>query len=293
MKDGKQRHEVSLEDKYRSEDGRVYLNGLQALVRLPIVQRKRDDAAGLNTAGFISGYRGSPLAGYDKLLWEAGEFLEQHGIRFEPGVNEELAATAVWGTQQVGLFDGALYDGVFALWYGKGPGVDRSGDALKHGNFSGAAQHGGVLVLCGDDHGAKSSTLPHQSEQAMIAAAIPVFSPAGVQELLDFGVLGIAASRFSGSWIALKVLADTADSSASVDADVDRIRVVIPDGVEIPPDGLNIRIDSFADFSRSSGACSATGCRQSKRSRARTESTASRSTRRTRASESLPSARRT
>src|SRR6187401_3806811 len=147
---------VTLEDKYTLPSGRIYLSGVQALVRLGMIQRERDLAAGLNTAGFISGYRGSPLGGFDQSLWKARKHLKEHHIHFTPGVNEELAATAVWGSQQVGLFDGARYDGVFALWYGKGPGVDRSGDALKHGNFSGAAPRGGVLVLCGDDHGAKS-----------------------------------------------------------------------------------------------------------------------------------------
>ena len=159
---------VTLDDKYALERGRVYLTGTQALVRLPMMQRQRDAAAGLNTACFISGYRGSPLGGLDQGLWGARRFLERNHIRFQPAINEELGATAVWGSQQIGLFPGAKYDGVFALWYGKGPGVDRSGDPLKHGNAAGSAQHGGVLLLAGDDHTCKSSTLPHQSEYAFM-----------------------------------------------------------------------------------------------------------------------------
>src|SRR5690348_14985628 len=158
---------VTLDDKYTLSTGRVYLSGIQALVRLPMMQRERDQAAGLNTGGFISGYRGSPLGGYDYALWQARDFLKRHNIHFQPGVNEDLAATSVWGSQQVTLFPGAQVDGVFALWYGKGPGVDRSTDALKHGNAAGSARHGGVLVLAGDDHGCQSSTLAHQSEQVL------------------------------------------------------------------------------------------------------------------------------
>src|SRR6201990_1596544 len=193
---------VTLDDKYVLERGRVYLTGTQALVRLPMMQRERDLAAGLNTGGFISGYRGSPLGGFDQALWKAKAHLAEHHIHFTPGVNEELAATAVWGSQQVGLFPGAKYDGVFAMWYGKGPGVDRSGDALKHGNAAGSAPHGGVLLLAGDDHACKSSTLPHQSEYAFMDASIPVLNPSGVQEMLDLGLYGWAMSRYSGCWIA-------------------------------------------------------------------------------------------
>ncbi len=155
-----------LEDRYRRQSGRVYISGVQALVRLPMMQRQRDLATGLNTAGFISGYRGSPLGAYDLTLWRAQSLLEEHHIHFEPGVNEDLAATAVWGSQQIHNVAGARYDGVFGIWYGKGPGVDRSCDPLKHGNYAGASRHGGVLVLCGDDPGAKSSSIAHQSEQA-------------------------------------------------------------------------------------------------------------------------------
>eukprot|EP01030_Chromulinospumella_sphaerica_P014196 gene14196-13989_t len=156
---------VSLDDKYTATSGDIFLSGIQALVRLPMMQRIRDQAAGLNTAGFISGYRGSPLGGLDENLWKAKGHLEAHHVQFVPGVNEDLAATAVWGSQQVDLIGEAKYDGVFAMWYGKGPGVDRAGDALKHGHLYGSSPRGGVLVILGDDHGCVSSSMPHQSEQ--------------------------------------------------------------------------------------------------------------------------------
>ena len=229
-----------LDDKYALESGRVYLNGVQALVRLPLMQRQRDLAAGLNTAGFISGYRGSPLGTYDMALWQATSFLEQHHVHFEPGINEDLAATAVWGSQQVGLLEGARYDGVFGLWYGKGPGVDRSCDALKHGNYAGSSPHGGVLVLMGDDPGARSSSIAHQSEHALIHCGIPILNPCNIQEYLDLGLYGWALSRYSGCWVGFKCLTDTVDSSRSVAVGPDRVRVVIPQDFELPEDGLNI-----------------------------------------------------
>jgi indolepyruvate ferredoxin oxidoreductase len=232
---------VTLEDKYILDKGRVYLTGTQALVRLPMMQRQRDVAAGLNTGCFISGYRGSPLGGLDQNLWSARRFLERNHIRFQPAINEELGATAVWGSQQIGFFPGAKYDGVFAMWYGKGPGVDRSGDVFKHGNAAGSAPHGGVLLLAGDDHTCKSSTLPHQSEYAFMDACIPVLNPSGVQEILDLGLCGWAMSRYSGCWIAFKTIAETVDSSASVEVGPDRINIVRPDDFEMPPGGLNIR----------------------------------------------------
>ena len=232
---------VSLDDKYELESGRVYLTGTQALVRLPIMQRQRDALAGLNTACFISGYRGSPLGGLDLALWRAGPFIEKNHIHFQPGVNEDLAATAVWGSQQVGLYPDANYDGVFAMWYGKGPGVDRSGDAFKHGNNAGSSANGGVLVLAGDDHTCKSSTLPHQSEYAFMDASIPVLSPAGVQEFLDFGLHGWALSRYSGLWVGFKTVAETVDTSASVSVDPGRVAIVTPEDFDMPPGGLNIR----------------------------------------------------
>jgi indolepyruvate ferredoxin oxidoreductase len=232
---------VTLNDKYTVERGRIFLTGTQALVRLPMMQRARDVAAGLNTACFISGYRGSPLGGFDQGLWSAQRFLDENHIKFQPGVNEDLGATAVWGSQQVGLFPGAKYDGVFAMWYGKGPGVDRSGDVFKHGNAAGTSPKGGVLLLAGDDHACKSSTLPHQSEYAFMDASIPVLNPAGVQDILDFGLYGWAMSRYSGCWIALKTIAETVDSSASVSVDPARVGLVFPSDFDMPPGGLNIR----------------------------------------------------
>ncbi|WP_207481399.1 indolepyruvate ferredoxin oxidoreductase family protein [Arenibaculum pallidiluteum] len=231
---------VSLDDKYALEKGRVFLTGTQALVRLPMVQRQRDAAAGLNTGCFISGYRGSPLGGLDQALWKARKFLAGNQIHFQPGVNEELGATAVWGSQQNALFPDATVDGVFSMWYGKGPGVDRSGDVFKHGNAAGTSRHGGVLLLAGDDHSCKSSTFPHQSEHAFVAAMIPVLNPAGVQEILDYGQIGWAMSRYSGCWIAMKTIAETVDSSASVDVDPARVQLVLPE-FEMPPGGLSIR----------------------------------------------------
>ena len=232
---------VTLDDKYLLDKGFIYLTGTQALVRLPMMQQQRDIAAGLNTGCFISGYRGSPLGGFDQALWSARRFLEKSRIHFQPAINEELGATAVWGSQQINLFPGSRYDGVFALWYAKGPGVDRSGDALKHGNAAGSAPHGGVLLLAGDDHTCKSSTLPHQSEYAFMDACIPILNPSGVQEMLDLGLYGWAMSRYSGCWIAFKTIAETVDSSASVEVGPERIEIVQPSDFEMPPGGLNIR----------------------------------------------------
>ncbi len=232
---------ITLEDKYTLPSGRIYLSGTQALVRLAMIQRQRDLAAGLNTAGFISGYRGSPLGGFDQALWKAKGHLKEHHIHFTPGVNEELAATAVWGSQQIGLFEGARYDGVFAMWYGKGPGVDRSGDALKHGNAAGTAKNGGVLLLAGDDHACKSSTLPHQSEHAFDAAMIPVLYPTGVHEIIEMGLHGFAMSRYSGCYVAFKVVSETVDSSASINLDLSGFQTILPDDPGLPAGGLNIR----------------------------------------------------
>ncbi|MFL9811784.1 indolepyruvate ferredoxin oxidoreductase family protein [Stutzerimonas sp. VN223-3] len=233
--------EIRLDDKYRLATGHLYLTGTQALTRLPMLQHQRDQAQNLNTGCFISGYRGSPLGGLDKSLWEARDYLKQNAIHFQPGLNEELAATAVWGSQQTNLFPGAKYDGVFAMWYGKGPGVDRSGDVFKHGNAAGVSPHGGVLLLAGDDHGCKSSTLPHQSEHAFIAASIPVLNPANVQEILDYGIIGWELSRYSGCWVALKTIAENVDSSAVVEVDPLRVQTRIPDDFELPEDGVHIR----------------------------------------------------
>jgi indolepyruvate ferredoxin oxidoreductase len=230
-----------LDDRYTLESGRVYLTGVQALVRLPLEQRRRDAVAGLHTAGFISGYRGSPLGSYDMGLWQARDQLAAHHVRFEPGVNEDIAATAVWGSQQATLHAGARYDGVFGIWYGKGPGVDRACDALKHANYAGTATRGGVLALCGDDPAARSSSIAHQSEPALIHCAIPVFNPSSVQEYLDLGLYGFALSRYAGSWVAMKCLTDTVDSARSVEVGPERVRVVTPSDFEMPPGGLAIR----------------------------------------------------
>ncbi len=232
---------VGLDDKYALDRGRVYLTGTQALVRLPMMQRRRDAAAGLNTACFVSGYRGSPLGGLDLAFWRAGRYADENRLHLQPAVNEDLGATAVWGSQQVGLFPGAKFDGVFAMWYGKGPGVDRSGDVFKHGNAAGTSRHGGVLVLAGDDHACKSSTLPHQSELAFVDAMIPVLNPANVQEFVDFGLYGWAMSRYAGVWVAFKTISTTVESSASVAVDPNRVEIVTPEDFEMPAGGLNIR----------------------------------------------------
>jgi len=233
---------VSLDDKYTATSGSIYLSGVQALVRLPLIQRQRDLAAGANTAGFISGYRGSPLGGLDETLWKTQKFLEENHVKFIPGVNEDLAATAVWGTQQVDLIGPAKYDGVFAMWYGKGPGVDRCGDVFKHMNHAGTAKLGGVLLVAGDDHGAYSSTLPHQSDHIFSACMIPMLYPCNVQEYLDLGLHAWAMSRFSGCAVGFKALADTVESSASVDANPFRVNITLPTDFVMPPGGLNARL---------------------------------------------------
>src|SRR5690606_16359182 len=233
--------EVSLEDKYTLDQGRAYMSGTQALVRLPMLQKARDQRAGLNTAGFISGYRGSPLGALDQALWKAKKHLSDNDIVFQPGLNEDLAATSVWGTQQVTLYPDATRDGVFGMWYGKGPGVDRSMDVFKHANSAGTAKHGGVLVLAGDDHGAKSSTVAHQSEHVLMAAGIPVLYPSNVQEYLEYGLHGWSIIRYSGLWVAMKCVTEVVESTASVDIDPDRAQIILPDDFDMPTDGLNIR----------------------------------------------------
>ncbi len=233
---------ISLDDKYEVETGRVFLTGIQALVRLPMMQHELDRRAKLNTAGFISGYRGSPVGGLDQQLWRAQKFLDKHSTVFKPGINEDLAATAVWGSQQANLYPGARYDGVFAMWYGKAPGVDRSGDAFKHANAAGTWSKGGVLAILGDDHACKSSTLPNQSEYAMVDAEIPVLNPAGIQEVLDFGIYGWALSRYAGTWVSMIALAETMDASATVEVHPHRVPIVRPLGFPMPKDGLSIRL---------------------------------------------------
>jgi indolepyruvate ferredoxin oxidoreductase len=233
--------DVSLHDKYDLGKDRVLLNGTQALVRLMLMQRARDVAAGLNTAGYVTGYRGSPLGAVDQQMEKAGKDLAAAHVKFHPGLNEDLAATALWGTQQAELRGEGKYDGVFGLWYGKGPGVDRTGDVFRHANMAGSSRHGGVLVAMGDDHTGESSTVCHQSDWAMVDAYIPVLSPAGVQEILDYGLYGIAMSRFAGVWAGLKLMKDTVEVTSIIDGRADRMRFVTPD-FPMPDGGLNIRL---------------------------------------------------
>lgn len=233
--------EYQLEDKYLLESGRAFLTGTQALVRLPLMQRRKDLSKGLNTAGYISGYTGSPLGGYDHALNQSSDLLKDNHIVFQPGINEDMAATAVHGSQQSNLIDKPKYDGVFGVWYGKGPGVDRSGDALKHGNYAGTSKYGGVLVLAGDDHGAKSSTTSHQSDHAFIHYGIPTLNPATVQDYLDFGMYGWAMSRYSSCWIGIKCVTDTVESGASVDISQDRLQIKIPTDFSFPDENYHIQ----------------------------------------------------
>jgi indolepyruvate ferredoxin oxidoreductase len=233
---------VTLDDKYALAAGRAFMSGVQALVRLPMLQRKRDELAGLNTAGFISGYRGSPLGGYDQALWAAKKHLAANHIVFQPGVNEELGATAVWGTQQLDLYPKEKkYDGVFGIWYGKGPGVDRCSDVFKHANMAGTAKHGGVIAIAGDDHVSKSSTAPHQSDHIFKACGLPVFFPSNVQDILDMGLHAFAMSRFSGVWSGMKTIQEVVESSASVVIDPQRVKIVLPEDFVMPAGGLHIR----------------------------------------------------
>ena len=232
---------ITLEDKYTQTSGRVFMTGMQALVRLPLAQLRRDRAAGLNTGAFISGYRGSPIGTYDQQLMLAKKYLDEAGVFFQPGVNEELAAAAVWGSQQLHLSPLARKDGVFGIWYGKGPGVDRSGDVFKHANAAGTSKHGGVLALAGDDHSCKSSTIPHQSDHAFMSALMPVLYPSSILEFLEMGLLGIAMSRYSGCWVGMKVIADTIETSAVVDLAGEQRQFVLPTDFEMPPGGLHLR----------------------------------------------------
>jgi indolepyruvate ferredoxin oxidoreductase len=233
---------VTLDDKYGLAQGRAFMSGVQALVRLPMLQRQRDARAGLNTAGFISGYRGSPLGGYDQALWAAKKHLAENHVVFQPGVNEELGATAVWGTQQMDLYpEKAKYDGVFGLWYGKGPGVDRCSDVFKHANMAGTSKYGGVIAIAADDHVSKSSTAPHQSDHIFKACGLPVFFPSSVQDILDMGLHAFAMSRFSGVWSGMKTIQEVVESSSSVLVDPGRVEIVIPTDFVMPPGGLHIR----------------------------------------------------
>jgi indolepyruvate ferredoxin oxidoreductase len=232
---------VSLGDKYDLAQDRVFISGSQTVVRLLLMQKERDRRAGLNTAGFITGYRGSPLGGLDQQLERAGQLLAANDIVFKPGLNEDLAATAVWGAQQAEMRGEGKYDGVFSIWYGKGPGVDRSGDAFRHANLAGTSPNGGVIALMGDDHTAESSTTAHQSEFRFVDVLMPVLAPAGVQEMFDYGLYGWAMSRYAGVWVGLKCVKDTVESTASVDASLRDAHYATPKDFELPPGGLNIR----------------------------------------------------
>jgi indolepyruvate ferredoxin oxidoreductase len=235
------KQEFTLADRFDLSKSHVLLNGTQALVRLMLMQAARDKAAGLNTAGYVTGYRGSPLGGVDLQMMREGKRLSEANVLFQPGLNEDLAATAIWGSQQAELRGEGKYDGVYALWYGKGPGVDRTGDVMRHANMAGSSKHGGVVMAMGDDHTGESSTVLHQSDWAMIDAYIPVLSPAGVQEILDYGLYGFALSRFAGVWTGLKTMKDTVEATAVVNGDPDRLKFVIPD-FQMPEGGLNIRL---------------------------------------------------
>ena len=234
---------VTLDDKYSLDYGYAFMSGVQALVKLPMLQRLRDQQQGKNTAGFISGYRGSPLGGYDQALWKASKYLKAQNIVFQPGVNEELAATAVWGTQQLGFAPPGTnkYDGVFGIWYGKGPGVDRTSDVFKHANMAGTTPWGGVLAVAGDDHVAKSSTAAHQSDHIFKACGLPVFFPASVQEILDLGLHALAMSRYAGVWASMKTIQEIVESSASTLIDPDRVQIKLPTDFVMPPGGVHIR----------------------------------------------------
>ena len=235
---------ASLDSKFDLSDEHQILTGSQAVVRLLLMQKERDRRANLNTAGYVSGYRGSPIAGLEGAILRVDETLKNNDIIFQPGLNEDLAATALWGTQQAELRGEGKFDGVFGLWYGKGPGVDRTGDVFRHANHAGSSTHGGVLALMGDDHTCESSTSAHQSEFAFVDYMMPVLNPGGVQEILDFGILGYALSRYAGVWVGLKCVKDNIESTATVDGRLDRVTINIPSDEEfqMPPGGLNIRL---------------------------------------------------
>ncbi len=244
-------HDVALNDKYDLDKERIFISGSQAIVRMLMMQREHDRRSGLKTAGFVSGYRGSPLGGLDQQLWKARRELKDADIVFQAGLNEELAATACWGSQQTELLGEGKNDGVFALWYGKGPGVDRSGDVFRHANLAGTSPHGGVLALMGDDHTAESSTNAHATEFLFVDTMSPIFNPAGVQELVDYGLYGFALSRFASVWSAMKCVKDNIESTASVDVSLDRLNIVLPE-MEMPLGGLSIRheIDQMGQEAR-------------------------------------------
>jgi indolepyruvate ferredoxin oxidoreductase len=225
-----------LDERYRLREGWVYLTGMRALVRLPLLQQQRDAAAGLNSGGYIPGYRGSPMGRHYRELWAADKLLKEHNIVFRPGLNEDLAATAIWGSQLVVSFPGAKVDGVFGLWYSKGPGVDRSADALRHANLAGTSSNGGVLCLTGDDHGAKSWTVANFSDGVFMAVCMPVLYPSNTQEVLDYGLHGIAMSRYSGCWVGMKLVTDVVESGGAVHVAPDSQAIVLPPKPSEPTD---------------------------------------------------------
>ena len=235
-------HPVSLDDKYDISQSRVFVTGYHALIRALLMQKERDRRAGLNTAGYVTGYRGSPLGGLDQQMARAGRQLAASDVKFQPGINEELAATALWGSQQAELRGEGKFDGVFGMWYGKGPGVDRSGDVFRHANMAGTSKNGGVIALMGDDHTAESSTTAHQSEFHFVDVMMPILNPAGVQEIVDYALYGWAMSRFTGTWTALKCMHETVESTGVIDGSVDRIEIVTPADFVLPEGGLNIRL---------------------------------------------------
>src|SRR6201746_1987008 len=232
---------ISLDQKYTQGSGHIFLTGIQALVRLPMAQIRRDRAAGLNTAGFVTGYHGSTLGGSDQQLMAARAHLAPYDLQLQTVANEDLAATAIWGSQQLNLSPGARHDGIVGIWYGKGPGVDRCGDVFRHGNAAGSAKNGGVLCLAGDDHGAKSSTVPHQSDHAFISALMPYLYPSSIHEMIEMGLLGIAMSRYSGCWVGMKVITETVETTAEIDLADEMKPFIIPTDFEMPPGGLNLR----------------------------------------------------
>ncbi|HSL80671.1 MAG TPA: indolepyruvate ferredoxin oxidoreductase family protein, partial [Pseudolabrys sp.] len=233
---------VSLNDKYDLNQSHVFVTGYQALIRACLMQKECDRRAGLNTAGYVTGYRGSPLGGLDQQFMRAGQLLTAADVKFQPGINEELAATALWGSQQAELRGEGKFDGIFGMWYGKGPGVDRSGDVFRHANFSGTSKNGGVIALMGDDHTAESSTTAHQSEFHFVDVMMPILNPAGVQEIIDYALYGWAMSRFTGAWTALKCMHETVESTGVVDGSIDRVKIITPDDFRMPDGGLNIRL---------------------------------------------------
>ena len=228
---------ISLDDKYDLDKDQVFLSGTQAVVRLVLTQKQRDRNAGLNTAGYVTGYRGSPIGGLDHAMWRSEKQLNENDIIFSPGLNEDLAATALWGTQQAEMRGEGKYDGVFGVWYAKGPGVDRSGDVFRHANLAGTSKNGGVIALMGDDHTAESSTTAHQSEFHFLDVAIPVLNPAGVQEIIDYGIYGYALSRYAGTWVGIKCVKDNIEATEVVDGTIDRVKIVTPKDFKLPKGG--------------------------------------------------------